>query len=393
MLPFRRYRFPHGRYLFHRWVMATAAVGLLSVTAVSGAESVPQTAPTPRAEPAQDQAPEQPADHSNKPSGEAIDLTKLSLEQLLQVDIIPINVLGSHTHLKGEWMIGYRYMRTNQGGHLDGTRSVSHNELLLQYPVAHTKMTMQMHMIEVMYAPSDKLTLMAMVPYQHMAMDHINRAHVRYTTVSDGVGDLALMGLYTLLGDVHKGGNRLLVNAGMSFPTGSIKASDNTPTRRNQRLEYPMQLGSGTFDLMPGITYLGETRSWAWGAQTLVTLRLGRNDIGYRFGNEYQMNGWGVYKVNDWLAPSLRISSRGWGNVRGTDPVTDPNNNPAYDPRRQKGRRVDLFVGLNLYVPKGRLKGNRLTLEAGWPIFQSLKGPQLKTNQQWILAWSYTLGR
>jgi len=33
------------------------------------------------------------------------------------------------------------------------------------------------------------------------------------------------------------------------------------------RLEYPMQLGSGTFALRPGLTYLGQTERWAWVAE------------------------------------------------------------------------------------------------------------------------------
>jgi hypothetical protein len=318
------------------------------------------------------------------------ELRKLSIEQLLEVEITPINVLGSHTHLKGEWMIGYRYMRMNMGGNLDGTHKVSLADVLRQFPVVHTKMTTDMHMGELMYAPSDSLTLMAMIPYESMSMGHLNRAGVRYTTVAAGFSDLMLMGLYTFIGDARKGGNRVLLNAGMSFPTGSIDTRYNTPTRQNQKLEYPMQLGSGTFDLIPGITYLGETSDWAWGVQTIGTLHLGRNKNHYSFGNEFRVNSWGVYKVNDWLAPSLRIDGHDWGNVHGADPEVNPTSNSAYDPNRQKGKRVDLFIGVNLYVPKGKFKENRLTLEAGWPIYQSLKGPQLQTSQLWNIGFNYT---
>src|SRR6516162_3820961 len=74
------------------------------------------------------------------------DLTGMSLEELLHEDITPINVLGSHTHPKGVFMVGYRYTFTDWEDNLDGTRRVSQSEVLQSYPVVHTGMTMQMHM-------------------------------------------------------------------------------------------------------------------------------------------------------------------------------------------------------------------------------------------------------
>ena len=43
----------------------------------------------------------------------------------------------------------------------------------------------------------------------------------------------------------------------MSFPTGSIDVMDHSEgdaTKKLVPLEYFMQLGSGTYDLMPGLT-------------------------------------------------------------------------------------------------------------------------------------------
>lgn len=193
------------------------------------------------------------------PAAEGVeDLLALSLEELLGVEITPINVLGSHTHLQGERMFGYRYMRMNMRGEREGTRNLRPAEVLERYPVAHTNMTMEMHMLEAMYAPTDRLSLMAMLPYLRMSMGHVNRAGVEYMTESEGIGDLLLMGLFTVRGDPRQRGDRLLVNAGLSLPAGSTNERHPTPTRPDAKLEYPMQLGSGTFDLYPGVTYLGE---------------------------------------------------------------------------------------------------------------------------------------
>jgi len=79
-------------------------------------------------------------------------------------------------------MVGYRYMHTDFSHNLEGTRDVSTGEVLQRYPVAHTAMSMEMHMAELMYAPSERVTLMAMVPYEAMSMDHLLRDGTRAPT-------------------------------------------------------------------------------------------------------------------------------------------------------------------------------------------------------------------
>lgn len=319
------------------------------------------------------------------------DLTGLNLNQLLDLDVLPVDVTGTHTHLSHEVMLGVRYMSVHMVGNRDGSRDVSVDDVLKNYPVAHTDMTMGMTMFDLMYAPSDSATLMAMLPYKDMSMNHVNREGVHYATYSSGFGDLSLMGNYTFLGNIHKGGNRLLLNAGISIPTGSINKTYNTPSRANAPLEYPMQLGSGTYDVMPGITYLGNSPEWSWGAQAMATNRLGRrNSAGYRLGDEYHLNAWGYYRINDWVGPSLRLEYSEVGKIEGMDARQDPTINPAFDPNQQGGKRLDLIVGLDVYAPQGRLKGNRITVEYDRPISQDLNGLQINTQYTYTVGWSYT---
>src|SRR3954468_22658502 len=189
------------------------------------------------------------------------DLTNLSLEDLYNLDVMQINVLGGHTHPQGQIMFGYQYMFMDMEGIKKGEREISVDEAMQEFPTVHTKMTMEMHMFDLMYAPIDRLTVMAMLPYKRMGMHHEMTGGTHFTQHADGIGDLEVMGLYTLLGDVKKGQNRLILDAGISFPTGSIDVRDHRmgdPTLPLVRLEYPMQLGSGTYDLLPGLTYLGE---------------------------------------------------------------------------------------------------------------------------------------
>jgi len=87
----------------------------------------------------------------------------------------PISVMGDHMHGKGEWMFSYRYMHMNMEDLKNGSDDATFDQALENYMVTPTSMPMNMHMLGAMYAPSDKITLMAMVNYTSMTMDHITR--------------------------------------------------------------------------------------------------------------------------------------------------------------------------------------------------------------------------
>ncbi|MEM7727622.1 MAG: transporter [Cyanobacteria bacterium P01_A01_bin.45] len=293
----------------------------------------------------------------------------------------PIGVMGDHTHKKGEFMLSYRYMFMNMDGNRDGTNSVSNSQVLEDFMVSPDDMTMQMHMFGAMYAPTDNLTLMAMLPYITKEMDHVTRNGTRFTTNSEGFGDLKTSALYTIL---DKNKQRIHLNFGFSFPTGSINERDDTPNGNDTILPYPMQIGSGTFDLLPGITYLGQSKDGSWGAQAAGTLRLGKNSNDYRLGNEFQLTGWIARNWTESLSTSLRLTGKTWGNIAGEDSRLNPNMIPTADPDRRGGTQVNVGLGVNLYAPKGSLKGSRLAMELELPILRDLDGPQLETD--WLLT-------
>ncbi len=247
-----------------------------------------------------------------------------------------------------------------------------------------------MHMAMLMYAPSDDLTLMAMLPYKRLAMDHITRTGIKFRTVSEGIGDLELSGLYTFFRrefDRH----RLILTAGLSVPTGSIDEKDflANPGLGKLKLPYPMQLGSGTVDLLPGITYLGQLEDWAWTVEASGTIRLGRNNNSYTLGDRLHVSGSGNWRATDWLSPSVRLDGQIWGNIDGADPDLNPALVPTADPNRRGGARADVLFGLDFYISEGILQGNRFAIQGGLPIYQNLDGPQLETDWQLSVGWQW----
>ncbi|MCF6199374.1 MAG: hypothetical protein L3J67_08260, partial [Hyphomicrobiaceae bacterium] len=110
----------------------------------------------------------------------------------------PIGVMGEHMHKKGEWMLSYRAMNMHMNGMKKGTRNVSPNEVAQTvnplggeqmrmgtlpngnprimtvpgvYRISPLSMDMQMHMFGLMVAPSNDVTLMAMLNYRINEME------------------------------------------------------------------------------------------------------------------------------------------------------------------------------------------------------------------------------
>ena len=71
---------------------------------------------------------------------------------------------------------------------------------------------------------------------------------------------LKIGGLYDLAR--WQDGRRAHLSLGLSAPTGSIDEKSGANT-----VGYGMQLGSGTWDFHPAITYLGQTENYSYGAQ------------------------------------------------------------------------------------------------------------------------------
>jgi hypothetical protein len=64
---------------------------------------------------------------------------------------------------------------------------------------------------------------------------------------------------------------------------------------------------------------------------------------------------------------------------------------PTADPDLRAGRRVDLLVGAAFTPQAGLLRGHRLALEIGRPVYQNLDGPQLETDWTATLGWQWLL--
>jgi hypothetical protein len=298
----------------------------------------------------------------------------------------PIGIMGEHIHKAGEWMTSYRYMRMDMNNSYSGSNQISDNDIFSDFMIAPTEMSMEMHMVGIMYAPTDEITMMLMLPYLSKSMDHTRRTDgVQFNAEANGLGDIELSGLLKL---VSKDNHVLNLNLGLSFPTGSIDEHDETLLGPHQKLPYPMQLGSGTFDLHPGLTYTGNLKSFSWGVQPSLIVRLeDKSDNEYRLGNRYELTAWGAYKIRKGLSSSLRLAYAAWEDIEGVDSDLNPNMVQTANVENSGGERLDILWGFTYYPPEGTLKGHRFALEVGVPIYQNLNGPQLGVDFQGTVGW------
>lgn len=122
-------------------------------------------------------------------------------------------------------------------------------------------------------------------------------------------------------------------------------------------------------------------------AQGLGTIRTGRNREGYRWGNRGDLSGWLAYPWTRWLGTSARAGWSWWDNITGDDDVLNPAMVPTADPDRRGGHRLELWAGVNLYLPLGPLGRHRFAVEAGFPAYEWLDGPQLETDWRIVVGW------
>jgi hypothetical protein len=302
--------------------------------------------------------------------------------------IAPPGVTGDHLLKTGHALFSYRYsvvgyQASQTGVHLDPIGSV-----LNQFPYAPRRMYTQQHLFLFEYAPTDDLTVMLQLPIQENSIDYVLRDGSRLNDAYTQLGDISLWSLYSLWRSQNQ---QVHANLGISIPTNLLQTFDHFSMPGSVLLSYPIRIGSGSYDLRPGLTYRGQTERWTWGLQSIATIRTGYNRYGYELGNQIDINAWAWRRLSRGLAASARLHGMGWGNIRGMDANLDPTLVETNAPGLQGGTRVDLLFGGNYYWPWLRVPGSYFSLESGFPIYQNLHGPQPRAtwllNGAWNMMW------
>ncbi len=313
----------------------------------------------------------------------------------------PIGVFASCCTGKTDWTFSYSYMNMYCKGNQMGTDKASDQMVFQQYGymMAPNTMNMQMHMLMVMYGISSRFSAMAMAGYNinTMTMNGIpdNMMHAMTgmpsgtmympaATKTSGIGDTKVYLLYKLFQECHY---NVIVGGGINIPTGSTTLNGSNMLGDNQRLAYPMQLGTGTWNILPSITYFGQRNITdknilSYGIETKADIKPANNSLGYSYGNQYNLSAWVSYKLYNWISCSARIEGISQDKISGFDPAVYPlmYNDPSANPENFGGKWLNTYLGLNFYINKTAFKDLRFLVEYGMPVYQNLNGTQMTIN-------------
>ncbi len=315
-------------------------------------------------------------------------------------NLTPAGVMISHVHPKNEWMISYRFMQMGMGTPIQGSSSISELNVYNNYLAYTPSMRMDMHMLMGMVGVSDRFTAMVMFNYlsNSMPMNMMSgHSHHEMTTHAtdhmgmhtNGLGDTKLHALYGIVKNMT---TQIVASFGVSLPTGSIqqKGLNDDMFYAGNRLPYMMQLGSGTFDALPGITYVTQHENLTYSAQVQGIIRLNSTTIGYQLGDEINATTWLGYTWWKGFGSSLRLEGNWVETLRGNDPSMYSYNEIATNPQNYGGIRLQGLAGLSYQFQEGFIANHRIALEYGIPLYQKANGIQNKLNQTWMASWSYS---
>ena len=176
----------------------------------------------------------------------------------------------------------------------------------------------------------------------------------------------------------------------MSFPTGSINKRDRTPMSNDARLGYGMQNGTGTFDGYILFNNLNNFGKFKLGEQIFFKIPVsGKNNYGYRYGKEIDLNLWLSYRFLNNLSSSFKVNYQFKDEMIGSDNEMNKRMSIVMDSENQGFQKINLGFGINLVNHKKYLKNHRLALEVIVPVYEKFKGLQMSENFRVLIGWQY----
>lgn len=322
----------------------------------------------------------------------------------------PAGLMYAHMLNKpGEFMVGYQFRYSRMAGDtLHGTNAASDQaivnqgcstEILCRF--TPTYMNMKMHMLNIMYAPTNWLNLMLMPSFMDMEMNlreldgrppavtgvHEHTGIAGHTT--GVIGDTVIAPLIRLY---DAPGHRVHMGLGISAPTGK----SDLEFRRVFKIDggivhFHMQPGSGTWDFVPSLTYTGDYNRWSWGAQANGVKRLeSRNDSGYRLGDRFQATTWAGFDLTHWLTATVRGVFTVQDRINGDFNTFSGRSGPMDFPANNGGRFGNVGLGVNAVIPGRRFAGHHFSFEWLQPVHTDVNGFQLDRKGALAASWSYS---
>ncbi len=237
----------------------------------------------------------------------------------------------------------------------------------------HRELTVWSLPVVIAYGVTGRLSVFGIIPVVDKELS-IKTASGRVTRGGSGIGDITLLGRYTLWKRDMKGQTmRLAPFIGIKMPTGEDNKTDSLG-----RLPEPLQVGSGSWDSVAGAVFTWQTLKWQF--DTAISYRYNTRANDYRFGNTTRLDISYQYRlIPEKLGRGLPAFVYGVLEssivIKGKD-----KNMGSYD--RDTG-------GLSWFITPGiQYVTQRTVFETAlqFPVIQDLNGNALKRDFLWILS-------
>ena len=295
----------------------------------------------------------------------------------------PAGVMSDVLILNRDLYVGVRYYREQFKGTNFGTLSISSDNILDFFSIAPLSLDKQTVEVDVRLGLFGFVTLEGSMPITQAEMISTTDL-VSFKTLSRTWGDVSIRGLFDVL---EMDQYRVSLTLGGTIPTGKLKKRDTTPVAGRTILPYAMQGGSGTYDILAGLTFLTQNELASVGGQVNSVIRVMNNGRGYRLGNEFTFSAWAAYNISEWVSVSMRGFYERWGDVSGSERGTDGASDPGANSFAQGGERFQIPLGVSIFFREGPAAGHRLLLEWYYPVHQDLNGPQLTADRTLVMSW------
>ena len=295
----------------------------------------------------------------------------------------PAGVMSDFLILNRDLYVGVRYYQEQFRGTSQGTQPILSDDVLDRFTVAPLTLDKEVAELDLRLGLFSFVTLEASMPVTRASRLSTTDA-LFFETSSKTWGDVAIRGLFDLL---EMNEYRMSLTLGATIPTGKIWKRDTGPFAVREILPYAMQGGSGTYDVLAGLTFLTQNEVASVGAQVNSVIRVMDNRRGYHLGNEFSFSLWGAHNLSEWVSVSVRALYETWGEVSGSDPGTDGTIDPGANSFAQGGERCQIPFGISFFMREGPAAGHRLLFEWYYAVHQDLNGPQLSADRTLVVSW------
>lgn len=300
--------------------------------------------------------------------------------------VAPASLVGTRMLPAGSVELRYIFSNTSFEGVQLGSQPVDAGSVLDYYDTTPFQRRDRTHRAVLMFGASESFTLLIDAHWADRSRDVADNDFF-ITTEATGLGDVTVEGLFSVWeGDA----TRVRVSAGAEVPVGSTDERGDLLVLQDQVLPYEMQPGSGSISFVPGVAGEMQNEFGTVGAQVKARLRLNDNDRDYRLGDVVEANGWVGYKLNDFFALTSGVRALSWGSIQGVPDDVDVGRDPGEDPVFTGGKRVDIPLGLNVFMPEGRLTGHRFSVEFVWPVHQDYDNFRVSGDWGFSVGWQKT---